>query len=277
MLLSMLDKIKKSVVFIGRIDEDRTDGVRREKICATGFLVRIAGTAYLVTARHVIFRKVEGGGLEEKDEDLCAFLNLKIGRPIATPFKNIKKTGARWICHDDPSIDIAIIPFALGNEYDAVCIEINMSEKMDNLVELDEVIYLSYQSELTRVSSDNQVSPIVRSGRIARKNHDESFIIDGFTFPGNSGSPVFSVRQSKKTTRHNSLDLRMFYFVGLICGSLPYEELAISPQTGDVRVIFQENTGLSKVGAVEQFKKIIRSPDFLKQFGDIKKGKIKLL
>jgi hypothetical protein len=54
-------------------------------------------------------------------------------------------------------------------------------------------------------------------------------------------------------------------FVGIIGEYLPYQEVAISIQTGRPRVVFEENTGLSKVWSVTFIKEIIESSTFKQQ------------
>lgn len=46
---------------------------------------------------------------------------------------------------------------------------------------------------------------------------------------------------------------------------LPYKEVAISTQTGRPRVIFEENTGLSKVWSITFIKEIMESDTFKQQ------------
>jgi len=46
---------------------------------------------------------------------------------------------------------------------------------------------------------------------------------------------------------------------------VPYQEVAISTQTGRPRVVFEENTGLSRVWSVNFMKEIMESPLFKEQ------------
>jgi predicted oxidoreductase (fatty acid repression mutant protein) len=58
-------------------------------------------------------------------------------------------------------------------------------------------------------------------------------------------------------------------FIGIIGEYVPYREVAISAQTGRARVIFEENTGLSKVWSVDFIKEIIDSDKFKEQLKKI--------
>ena len=61
-------------------------------------------------------------------------------------------------------------------------------------------------------------------------------------------------------------------FIGIIGEYLPYKEIAVSVQTGRPRVVFEENTGLSRVWSVEYLNEIIESDAFKDQIENIKKS-----
>lgn len=60
-------------------------------------------------------------------------------------------------------------------------------------------------------------------------------------------------------------------FIGIVGEYVPYQEVAISNQTGRPRVVFEENTGLSKVWSVPFIKEIIESSAFKQQLGKVVK------
>jgi hypothetical protein len=100
-------------------------------------------------------------------------------------------------------------------------------------------------------------------------NDDGSFYIDAAAFPGNSGSPVFlrpSLMYDKEVHSMGG-----GYFVGVIGSYLPYEDMAISTQTGLPRVIFPENTGLSKVWSASFLSQIVNSAALQQQLTKIPK------
>ena len=91
---------------------------------------------------------------------------------------------------------------------------------------------------------------IVRQGIIARvrdylEGTSQEFLIDASIFPGNSGGPVFTKPEavSLQGTKAN-VQCR---FIGMVCSYLPYEDTAVSVQTGRSRILFQENSGLGVV------------------------------
>ena len=130
--------------------------------------------------------------------------------------------------------------------------------------------FLSYQPEINK--QEKKIAPIIRSGIISLINDDKTFYIDGPAFPGNSGSPLFlkpslrRVGEKDINLANNSLDWK---FVGIIGSYVPYREVAISTQTGRPRVIFEENTGLSKVWSVDFIKQIEESKKFKAQINKV--------
>ena len=95
---------------------------------------------------------------------------------------------------------------------------------------------------------------IARSGSIARiqdvfEGYRNNFIIDAFVFPGNSGGPVIS--KPDIISIHGTKPINRAYLLGIIQSYIPYEDVAISQQTGKPRVVFQENSGLAFVIPVD--------------------------
>ena len=95
---------------------------------------------------------------------------------------------------------------------------------------------------------------IARSGSIARiqdvfEGYRNNFIIDAFVFPGNSGGPVIS--KPDVISIHGTKPMNRAYLLGIIQSYIPYEDVAISQQTGKPRVVFQENSGLAFVIPVD--------------------------
>jgi len=60
-------------------------------------------------------------------------------------------------------------------------------------------------------------------------------------------------------------------FIGIIGEYLPYQEVAISTQTGRKRVVFEENTGLSRVWSVNFIREIVESNTFKQQLDKVVK------
>lgn len=99
------------------------------------------------------------------------------------------------------------------------------------------------------VSPDRQYV-IVRSGVIARlrdaiDQKSREFLIDANVFPGNSGGPV--VLKPEVVSIDGTKVINRAALIGIITSYVPYQDVAISQQTGQPRVIFEENSGLAAV------------------------------
>ena len=141
----------------------------------------------------------------------------------------------------------------------------------DKVLETYDVFFLSFQPGTENVE---RVDPIIRKGMISRINTDGTFYIDGFAFPGNSGSPVFIKpelgRLGDKGFTIGS-DPIAGKFIGIIGAYIPYQDYAVSMQTKKPRIMFEENTGLSQVWPVDLINEIIESVPFKDQLGKILK------
>jgi hypothetical protein len=103
---------------------------------------------------------------------------------------------------------------------------------------------------------------IVRQGVIARiaemlDGISNTFMIDTLVFPGNSGGPVvlkpemFAIDGTKPQTNAN--------LIGVVTSYRPYTDIAISPQTGRPRIVFEENSGLAEVLPIDYVDETINA------------------
>lgn len=189
------------------------------------------------------------------------------------PIDQIKKSIAvNWIFHENDDVDIALIPFGLDPQKDDVkAIFENLFLRSDRLFELYDVFFLSYQPG---IQPQKKVSPVIRNGTISLINEDKTFYIDASAFPGNSGSPVFlKPSPIRFDGRGISIggDQLGGKFIGIIGEYLPYQEVAISTQTGRKRVVFEENTGISRVWSVNFIREIVESNTFKQQLDKVVK------
>lgn len=262
-MFDLVNDIKKTVVFLGDINKEGNP-----RFYATGALVKVQNIYHLITAKHVVIDMETG---DFKDDKMLVFFNSKDGGIMRRPIENAKRDfDASWIFHTNPEVDVAIIPFAIDTHKDDVLvIPDNLFLLSNNIFELYDIFFLSYQPG---IEPKRKISPIFRSGIISIINDDKSFYIDASAFPGNSGSPVF-VKPSPITFNEKGVsiggDQLGGKFIGIIGEYLTYQEVAISAQTGRARVIFEENTGLSKVWSVEFIKEIIDSDKFKEQLKKI--------
>jgi len=268
-MIKLINEIKKTVVFLGKItDKGEIDPN------ATGFLVNIQGIFHLMTAKHVV-KEFKNGKFTDKfiDEGMWVFFNTTDGKIGLRSIGDIKKKfGINWVFHENKDVDIAIIPFGLDVQKDDVkTIPENLFFSTDRLFELYDAFFLSYQPG---IKPKDRISPVIRKGTISLINDDKTFYLDGFAFPGNSGSPVF-LKPSPIRFDEGGISLGGDplggKFIGIIGEYLTYREVAISTQTGRPRVVFEENTGLSKVWSVTFINQIIESDKFKQQLDNLVK------
>ncbi|MBA7652924.1 hypothetical protein ES703_60763 [subsurface metagenome] len=260
----LIDEIKKTIAFLGKIEDKN-----KIKFNATGFLVNIQNIYHLVTARHVLLD--QNGNID--DRWMLAFFNSKGGKIASRSIEEIKRNfSVDWIFHKNKEVDIAIIPFGLDTQKDDVkIIPDDMFISTERLFELYDVFFLSYQPG---TEPQKRISPIIRTGTISVINDDKTFYIDASAFPGNSGSPVFlkpsPIRYDEKGISIGG-DKLGGKFIGIIGEYIPYREIAISTQTGRPRVIFEENTGLSRVWSVPFIREILELGIFKEQLNKLVK------
>ena len=104
--------------------------------------------------------------------------------------------------------------------------------------------------------------PICRLGCISRvsdafllKKKKPVFLVDAQTFPGNSGGPIISRPEYISidgTPNNTSANL-----IGILSAYIPYRETLYSGQTGNARMIQEENSGLTVVHPVERIQEVV--------------------
>ena len=91
---------------------------------------------------------------------------------------------------------------------------------------------------------------ISRTGIIARlrdalEGTNKDFMIDSMIFPGNSGGPV--INKPEVISIEGTSSVPSPYLIGIVSSYLTYTDTAVSKQTGQSRVVFEENSGLAVV------------------------------
>lgn len=105
-------------------------------------------------------------------------------------------------------------------------------------------------------------TPIFRLGCISKIRNTyisdslfPTFLIDAQSFPGNSGSPVINKHDFILTK--GEPHIIQSYLIGILSGHYPYEEKLYSAQTGKVKMILEENTGITDVHPVDRIKEVV--------------------
>ena len=224
---------------------------------ATGFLMQYEEKhrhCCLITCKHVA-----------QSENLWIRYNTKPSEPFAMVRQSIaeyEKYGLTWCFHPNSNVDLAtIIPY-FPDESDIDGIPPSFFGDFDKTAEGDDIFFLGFPLGIT---GEIKVTPVVRSGIIALKKEDYTYLIEANAFPGSSGSPVLSklsiVDWEKKTIGKVTLPK----LIGVVHNTLTYMDYAISPHTGRHRVSFEENAALAGVYSIEIIKQLLESSDFKKQ------------
>ena len=175
---------------------------------------------------------------------------------------------ASWTVHPEADVDVAVLginPNKLkqdGIEYswfqgDEHTFTLAQA-RTNGISEGDGVFVLGFP---LGEAGDERNYAIVRQGIIARaqdwlKGDAQIFLIDASIFPGNSGGPVLLKPEvtSIKGTKSN----KRCVLIGMVSSYLPYQEVAVSEQTGRRRMIFEENSGLGIVVPHDVIQETIR-------------------
>jgi S1-C subfamily serine protease len=174
-----------------------------------------------------------------------------------------------WTGHPDPEIDVAVVGINISKVRDEgmKCSFFESDRHVETIEQLkqrdtsegDSIFVMGFPMGM--VAIDRQHT-FVRGGIISRikdlfEKRSKDFVIDAFVFPGNSGGPVItrpetqSIHGTKFSTKAN--------LIGIVKSYIPYNDVAISQQTKRPRVVFEENTGLTKIEPVDYILETIQN------------------
>jgi len=174
-----------------------------------------------------------------------------------------------WSSH--PTADVAAFAINIqmliqsGHEPEVVLSDQNTELLADlrdrGASEGDGVFLLGFPMNLV---GQNRQYVICRIGCLARirdlyDGESDSFLIDALLFPGGSGGPVFAIPTA--TALKNTAPLQKSCLIGIVHGYLSYSDVAVSKQTQRPRVVFEENSGLSKAYPVDVINEVVATED----------------
>lgn len=170
-----------------------------------------------------------------------------------------------WVGH--PSADVAAIPINAGTlrnelrKYAFVQSDCNtmltQALKEEGATEGDGIFVLGFPMGL--VNPERQYA-ICRRGAIARirdlfEGKATEFLVDATVFPGNSGGPVFI--HPEPVSIVGTKPINRAALIGIVKSYVPYQDVAVSQQTGVARIAFQENSGLAAVEPVDHIEETV--------------------
>lgn len=216
---------------------------------------------FIVTNRHVI---------EDQPSMVIRFNPLGDDPAKDYDIPLFDKSGKRlWNEHPGKSVDVAVIGINAdflkteGVSYDYFQSDnhlMTLPEMADNGVsEGDSIYVLGFPMGI--VDQDRQFV-IARSGIIARirdtlEGRKKDFLVDAFVFPGNSGGPVLYKPEIISISGTKSVAKPAL--IGIVSGYMTYKDTAVSKQTGNTRVVFEENSGLAAVVPVDYILETIEA------------------
>jgi hypothetical protein len=190
------EEVRQCVIFVG-LPVNAPDGRKGIKPKGTAFFVSILSESdpkithtYIATAKHVAIR-IEGS-------NFAARVNTKDGHS-----KRVLGEGTRWWYHPtDPSVDVAIIPWAPPQEVEFKSIPTKMFISEETLqnedIGIGDEVFMT--GLFAHLSGSKRNIPIIRLGNIAMIPNEpvptsigtiEAYLIEARSIGGLSGSPVF--------------------------------------------------------------------------------------
>ncbi len=185
---------------------------------------------------------------------------LSDGSPVVT-------TRKLWTPH--PSVDLAAmqLPPTLSDSVPPDMKAFRISDILNDALQRewdigasDETFILAFHPG---IMNGEPSSAVIRHGTIAFfPSGADTFLVDSFVFPGNSGSPVIlkpTIVNLKGYQFTVSGNARQAYLLGVVVEFIPYTDLAISPQTQRPRITFEENSGLVRAVRAEKVAELLRA------------------
>lgn len=222
-------------------------------------------SVYLVTNRHVLANhaQITVRLNSQKETDPVREFTIALKNPDGSD---------SWVSHPNDSIDVSVLHINgaylrqqnIQSSFFSADFHAADKAKMKEIGTSigDDVFVLGFPMGISGTLQRNYV--IARRGSIARiddalASNGTTFLIDAFVFPGNSGGPVVSVPDINAISGTKAQNKA--YLIGMVRSYLPYTDVAFSQQTGQPRMVSQENSGLAEVIPVDYIDETIRAAE----------------
>ena len=271
--------IVKTVVFIYRGQNGaagQPDG--------TGFLVGLPNTShpgqswlYLVTAKHVLHTDPNNIS-SPMYPDLFVRINKKSGgsQVFRLPITDSGDKQSVFFSPDS-SVDVAVFPIGIPNadQFDVVFLPEDMLVTRADFAKYKIGIGTDtfFTGMFTPVLGQSKNIPIVRFGRLAMLPDEkipwgtesiDAYLVETFSFGGNSGSPVFFYPSADNTPGMMVLGPAVIKIAGVMkgfFGDLEPITMAQTASTGQQIPASQQNSGIAIVIPAEHIREILDSPE----------------
>lgn len=215
----------------------------------SGVLLTRSNVNLLATAKHVV----------QPNEDVFFRIPQKNGgSPDHRPLRLMKPlTGVGWIYSTNADIAITIPRISEQND-DISFIPVDfLAAKYESVSVGDDIFVSGFPASVIELDA-----PALRNGMVSAKLPDALILIDTTTFPGNSGGPVFWKPTMGLNIFGNQMGQgRPACLIGLALYSPMYSEGAVSPSSGRTRVVFESNSGLTKIVSTTRILEVLEYPE----------------
>ena len=263
-------ELLKTIVSVEQITGTNTsDGTHQARSIGTGFLVGLpsaktnaAGHAgfqiVLVTAKHVV---TEANGTLKSH--LAYRLNNRSANSDLVPELSMERYAGRWFFSTNHDVACRFIAI---RDSDVKTFSLDMFLRQQSIQPGAPAFIIGFPLGLR---SESYTVPIVRRASVAFVDQ-VGLMVDGFTFPGNSGGPVvYSSFLGNTVPIQRGGVISGDALIGLVSSSLNYTDVAVSQQTKRPRISFEENSGLTHVVPAEAIQSLLQRQDvtdFRKRF-----------
>lgn len=282
-LMRLPDEVQKCVVFLGR-KEPTASGVLQTSYGGTAFFVGVstkihgAQIIYLVTAAHVA-RQINDG-------EFCIRCNTLDGK--SKEYWLDAGTDVTWWYHpDDPTVDVAVLPWAPPAEVDFKYIPesmfLNPEKMLSKGIGVGDEAYVT--GLFSFVTGKKRNLPVVRTGNLSmvpservpnrrwHKDGLEAYLIELRSISGISGSPVFVQRSIEVHAAEHSgrkpVAAGAVFWLGLVHGHWDIGSDQVDGIWGDAwrKKNDQINTGMAIVVPSHNILGVIEQSE-LKEYAD---------
>jgi hypothetical protein len=282
-------QVSKSIVFISALakwpDKDGQPGARAD-FGGTGFFVSVGDSrlgknpqgketrfSYLVTNRHVAL------GIETNPDGSCSskqIIQMFVSGNLVNPVNGNRSVTvplspqAHWYFPQNPAVDLAVMPFGVADDVDALTIPVEMFLLPDviakqQVVPGDKVLTGGFYDGFPGL---HEIQPILREGVLAMMPDGPMtttvcgqgivYLADIHVIPGNSGSPLFVMPSFQIGVPST------FGLLGVVSGYMIERENASLTATTTWAGSVNANSGIAMVVPAEQLRELLNIPE-LKQ------------